>query len=544
MENMSNTTSNDTYGQSNDQYNNQSVKNIIAKVIGVENSAAWEVVSSDPDHNLYMVHHKPEANLSEYGQIRGLVIDIKAETIICKSYGYTPTIVTDKITIQAGDGNVHLIDELGLEHALNPARMLLKIGFEGTLINVFKHDGVVYRSTRKRLDANRSRWGSSKTFMEMYETLGGPGDELFNSNSDYSPYCHTFIIVHPDVLVVTKDNVGDGYLVYLGPKQMWSTDYETCPYKQTRQDGKLYEGVSQEDFDNDPRPNAGWIDDTLHVPQTFASIENLGKTVLAPPDLSFDQANKHLKFGFYNSFEGFEKLDKRMLPGEFVVIHNLDENGATTGLIRVESPAYNWRAGMRDNNPNLRHRFFQLVNGSYLRYDTAEGRDRYNSLYPTFTPYEALSIKKQISTDGPYVVWPQDVSGSEPDLNDRDARMYNIWLAFLNAVPLHQQYDVITYLDYLYSKRGELISWLRTLENRGHIDPTVFSGRVVNIIETSRRFAQQKVTSGQDRGKDGRKLSVKDITKDNVRNLVMKEEGSSLYRLIREMDQYKQEQTK
>ena len=496
-----------------------------------------------------MVHHKPEANLAEYGKIRGIVIDIKAETVICRSYGYTPTIISDRITVQAGDGNVHLIDELGLEHTLNPARVHFKIGFEGTMINVFKHDNIVYRSTRKRLDPTKSRWGNSKTFMDMYWSLGGPSDDtLFDPASAYSPYCHTFIIVHPDVLVVSKDNIGDGYLVYLGPKQMWSVEYNECPYKQTQQNGSLFEGITQAEFDADPRVNAGWIDSTLHVPQTVSNMSDnvsytQGHAIFSPHNLSFDEANKHLLFGFYNPFEGYDKLDRRTLPGEFVIVHNLDEFGATIGMLRVESNAYSWRSGMRDNNPNLRHRFFQLVNGSYIRYDTADGKARYDKLYPTFTPYDEASIKKQIVEDGPYVVWPQDPNYDDPEnLMSKESRMYNIWLAFLNAVPLHQQRDVSTYLNYLYNKRGELISWLRSLENRGHLDPTELSRRVIDLIEAARRFAQQKVKDGQDKDRTGKKISLKDITKANTRNLVMKEEGGSLYRLVKNMDQYKREQ--
>lgn len=518
---------------------NDDNRKTISKVLNIENNAAWQIVSSDPEHNLVMVHHKPEANLDEFGQIRGIAIDTEAEAVVCRSFGYTPVIESDRITIQE-DGNVHLTDEMEVNHTVNPARAIFKIGFEGTIINVFKHDGVVYRSTRKRLDASRSRWGSSKTFMDMYWSLGGPSDDvLFNPTSEFSPYCHTFIIVHPDVLVVSKDNIGDGYLVYLGPKQMWSTDLDTCPYKQTQEDGSLFDGVTQEDFDADTRPRAGWIDDTLHLPQTVSDMtdDNPNHAIFSPPNLSFDETNKHLLFGFYNSFEGYEKLDNRTLPGEFVIIHNLDENGAITGMLRVESPSYRWRSGMRDNNPNILHRFFQLVNGSYLR---GNQLDRYNKLYPTFTPYDDDSIKKQVNEDGAYVVWPQDSEYNDPEnLMDKESRMYNIWIAFLNSVPLHQQKEVVTFLDYLYQKRGELIGWLRSVESRGQLDTTVFSSRTINLIESARRFSQQKVKSGQDKGRDGRKLSLKDLTRDNIRNLVMKEEGSSLYRLIRKMDIYK-----
>lgn len=530
--------------------NNQNIsqpdntKSIIAKVLGIENSAAWEIVSSEPEHNLYMVHHKPEANLREYGEVRGVVVDTKAETIVSRSYGYTPTIVTNQLTVQEGSGNLHLVDELGSEHVLDPARLRLKTGFEGTVINIFKHDGIVYRATRKRLDSTRSRWGASRTFMDMYWALGGPSDEvLFDPNSKYSPYSHSFIIVHPEVLIVSKDNVGDGYLVYLGPKQMWSPDYDECPYKQTQKDGSLFPNITQEMFSADPRVDAGWIDDTVHVPETVTNMnDNVSRTqghaIFSPHNLSFAEANKHLLFGFYNPFEGYDKLDQRMLPGEFVIIHQLDETGATQKMLRVQSVSYNWRMAMRDNNPNLKHRFFQLVNGSYIKYDTAEGKKRYDSLYPNFTAYDQQSIKNQINTDGPYVVWPQ----SDPEaLGNKESLMYNIWLAFLNSVPLANQKSVVNYIDYLYNKRGELITWLRGLEGRGHLDPTVFSRRVIDIVETTRKFAQERVKNGNDVVR-GKKLSVKDITKENIRNFIMKEEGGSLYRLIKEMDNYKKEE--
>ena len=533
---MSNTLSHD------DHQNEHNLRADISRILGIENSAAWEIVSSDPDHNLYMVHHKLEANLSDYGQIRGIVVDTRAGCIVCRSYGYSPTVVSNQLTLRSDDGNIHLTDELGQEHVLNPARSLFKIGFEGTMINVFKHDGIVYRSTRKRLDASKSRWGTSQTFLDMYWQLGGPSDEeLFDIYSSYSPYCHTFIIVHPEVLVVSKDNVGDGYLVYLGPKQMWSTDYHTCPYKQLTGKGDYFDGVTEEQFNQDLRINAGWIDDTLHLPTTIPNLsDNVSYdqgVIFSSKNISFEEANKHLLFGFYNEFPGYEALDKRMLPGEFVIVQKLDENGALSGMLRVESIAYNWRAGMRDNNPNLLHRFFQLVNGSYLRADNTGDRERYQRLYPSFTPYGAASIKKQLEEEGPYVVWPQAADSVE--LQTKEELMYNIWLAFLNTVPLHSQKEVSTYLDYLYAKRGELIRWLRGLETQGHIDPSLFSPRVLNILEVTRGSAQRMAKEGRDRDATGKRLSLKAITNNNIKNLIMKEEGSSLYRLVREMDQYK-----
>src|SRR3989304_6739213 len=115
---MNNTT---TINTMNNQHYDQ-VKSDIANILAIENSGAWEIISSDPDHNLYMVHHKPEADLVKYGDIRGIVVDVKSRSIVCKSYGYTPTIVSNTIenTMVDTNGTVHQF--------INPE---FKKGYEG-----------------------------------------------------------------------------------------------------------------------------------------------------------------------------------------------------------------------------------------------------------------------------------------------------------------------------------------------------------------------------------------------------------------------------
>lgn len=521
------------------------VKRTIAGILGVENSAAWDIVDSNPEDNLYMVHHKPEADTTQYGQIRGITVDTQAGAIVSRSFGYTPRVVTDQLTIQP-DNNMHLVDDLGYEHVVDPNRVSIKMGFEGTIINVFKHNGHVYRSTRKKLDPSNSRWGSSETFADMYWSLDGPTDEeLFDNNSDYSPYCHIFIMVHPDVQVVSKDNIGSGFLVYLGPKQMWSLDYYECPYKQLQIDGSTFEGITEEEFAQDPRPYAGWIDDTLYVPADIqdmysAETRNVDKTIYSAPSLSMMDANRHLIFGFYNQFPGSELLDRRLLPGEFVVLYLTDETGQTTGMIRVESQAYAWRSDMRDNDPNLRHRFYQLLNGSYIRYDTHEGKRRFESLYPSMTPYDKDSIQARIAEYGPFTVWPQMPDFDDSVLYNKQGRLNNIWMAFLSAVPLHKQLEVSGYLDELINRRNELVGWLQMLEGQ-KLDKAEFSRRVLNILSAAKSFAIRQANSGF-RDRRGRKLSVKELTSNNIQNLISKEEGSSLYRLVKEMIRWKKEQ--
>ena len=170
----------------------------VAPQLGLNPSDPFDIVSEN--EQLTMVHYRSDADPETYGNLRGVVVDKTTGLMVASSYPHTPAIVSPYLSLS--DGNI----SFG-EWSFPETELRFKIGSEGTLIHVYKHAGQVYRSTRKRLDPAKSRWGNSKTFGEMYWALGGPTDsQLFDSEKDYSPYCHSFIMVHPDVLVVSKED--------------------------------------------------------------------------------------------------------------------------------------------------------------------------------------------------------------------------------------------------------------------------------------------------------------------------------------------------
>jgi len=495
----------------------ENIREIVAEVLNLKVDKNWEIVSEDSDSSLYMVHYTNDADLDYFGNLRGVVVDIQNKNIVSHSYPNTPKCIRSSLSLDE-NGILNLKDDLGREYNLNVNNLIFKIGFEGTLMHVFKHNGKVYHCTRKRLDVTRSRWGNSIPFGQMYEELNGPSDEtLFSSEKKYSPYCHTFIMVHPDVLVATKDSAGKGYLVYLGPKQMYATDPENCPYP-------------VEDLDED-----------LHVPNTTTDPYDLDNLVYAPENLSLEEANKQLLFGFYDAFEGYEYLDPRLLPGEFIIIEHIDERGNNL-MLRVESPSYAWRSSMRNNNPNLNHRFYELIDSSYLK-NSPDDKIRYESLFPILTSYGLDSLKKTIETN-PIVVWPQHTDQEMDFPKSKVDKLYNIWMTFLVSVPLHRQQDVLKYYEQLQNKRTELIAWLWDL-SRTRSDPTKYSKRTADILIKTRKFAQDRVKKRQNIDlRTGKIKNINTLTKENIRNFIYKELGPSLYRLIKEMERCKKEAQK
>ncbi len=482
-------------------YDDMIKKQTYGKLLNLDPMGAWDIVSESED--LAMIHHNLEADMSVYGTVRGVVLDTKAGNVVSYSFPHANKFVTPALTVV--DGRIILDSNTSCD--VN--RLKIKIGFEGPLIQIFKHGGKVYHSTRKRLESGKSRWGNSKTFEEIYKELDGPVDDvLFNKDKKYSPYVHTFIMNHPDVLICTKDNVGKGNLIYLGPKQMYSAESSPYPLEE--------------------------VDTELHVPSTVSSYDTNSedKKIYSPETLSLEEANKHLLFGFYEGFEGYQFLDPRLLPGEFLILEDTEFDM----MYRVESPAYYWRSTMRNNNPNFLHRMFELLDYAYLKNNSNDDQI-YNNMFPVLTFYDSASLRKTIS-NAPIIVWPQntEVIGNVPV--NKDDKLYNIWQCFLASVPVCRQATVVGFHDYLVTKRGEVVTWLIGLSKQmNSLDLSKFSKRVQDILIKTRSFAADKVRRGENFDKKSKVAKTLDsLICENIRNFISKEIGSSLYRIIREMD--------
>jgi len=98
-------------------------------------------------------------------------------------------------------------------------------------------------------------------------------------------------------------------------------------------------------------------------------------------------------------------------------------------------------------------------------------------------------------------------------------------LALLMAVPIHRQLEVLGFLDLYHLEKNGVIGWIINIENTG-MSTIDIPNRVRQIISVSHRGATQRTDQGD-------KKTYQEIVKDNIINFIMKEEGSSLYRLVR-----------
>lgn len=100
---------------------------------------------------------------------RGVVF--KGEELIMAGYPYTAEYSTDKVE--------ELVDKYGSDfssyHVFN--------SHEGCLLRVFNYGDKWYTTTHKKLDANKSRWSSKRSFGQLLEEAI---DNLYKSNSKFA----------------------------------------------------------------------------------------------------------------------------------------------------------------------------------------------------------------------------------------------------------------------------------------------------------------------------------------------------------------------
>jgi hypothetical protein len=496
----------------------EDIKSKIAKILEVPNDRNWKIQDSIEEEHLYLVHYTEIADMKIYGHLNGIIVDTKNETIVCKGRGYIPTVINNNLVLNENKELI-LRDENKELHLIT--NFTIQRGFESTGIYKFKHNGKVYTSTGKSIDASKSHWGKSKTFTQIYNELNGPVDDhLFNHAVQYSPDVHEFLLVHPDILNVTKLPVQSGFLIYLGFKPVWHPQ------------SILYHGY-------DPHVH----EDVLPVIGTTKIPLNVTEPVIyTPVDITLEEANHHLQYGFWKA-QDLSKIDERLYPGEFILIYSYDEDGILKETIKVQSESYKWRLDTRNQDANLKHRFFELVSTSYKWHKNAEMNDIYNEFINTFPIMSVIEISKleEMLKDGPIVIYPQTenyTTGKYINMcNKIELRFYNIFLCFLMCVPLYQQKYVLFLYNEFFKERGDLIHWIKEVARKNAKNKIELTDdkykRLNNIIYEAQKQANYNVHNPHSIHSEGR--SFYDMFSKNVFSFITKERGDSLYKLVKLM---------
>jgi hypothetical protein len=496
---------------------NSEIRNKVAKVLSIDEDPSWTIEVSE---NLCLVSSKKEV-MPRYPDLRGCVVDLNASQVVVPCYGRITSVITPMVHFNQGKMTVEDMD--GNVRELNQNDIRFSYGFEGPVLRLYKNGGKIYLSTNRRLDCSKSRWGTKKTFLEMFKELGGDKiiESAFDPNKSFSSHLLTFIVVHPDMLLCTKQNVGQGYLVFLGSQRCFST--ENCPYPSEEVDWTTY-GSSK-------------YDGPFHTTCTFEdAIRN--KIPYCPPYLSVDEVNRHLLVGYGTKHSN----DIRTGSGEFVIAYLKQDTCFTNEqLFRFVSPSYDHRSKMRNEDPNLLHQFYCLSSEANL------SDSEFEMKYPWLEYEETKKTeaeegrilywnkrKRPIGTDKyPWLGLEHDKS-KKTESPDWQKKFRNLWKHFVLSVPLHRQAEVFGYYKQFFLNRDTLAEWLCSFFGREQKDmdaDELLSLRAKKLMQLALDYERKH------NPKADLTLNRKNLER-NMKYLLSNERGTSLYMLWKNRKQY------
>lgn len=468
--------------------------------------AGWSVV--DVRGDLLITHHNSDESKISCGDLRGVVLH-KERGVVARSFGYTPIAVQSSVT--EVDGVITVKDQAGMTHVFPSEGREVHSVLDGMMLRFCWIDGELVPFSHRRLDIKKSRWGSSKPFIAMYNEAGGPSaEEMFDVTVPNSSTVYFFMVVDPALLVGTRQRVTVPYIVYLG---------------------------NQENDLNGP--------DVAPGRPTFKTIEKISglvtkSVVVAPKSMTVEEANNHLAFGYYRPHAA---VDPRLLTGEGVIIYR-KENGQIKDAVRVHSPAYEWRAGLGGNNPNKPNQFYCLINKANPEITTDAAWALYQKNFIMFPEYEPSALVEMYERDGMILTLPVQEANRE-DYTDRQVRIHNMWINYVVSLPPNHQKEGLEIFGKFLADRASVTEWIQEIERHNRdINSTQYPDRVKGIVSISRKLARDRMMAGDNFGNKGQSLPLPTVIKIVVKNLVNKESGTSLYSLVREWRKSTKEETK
>jgi hypothetical protein len=259
---------------------------------------------------------------------RGLKFDIVRRKIVCPSFGHTRQIQADSI------------EEASAQISINAPGFDIHSGFinvtaaeDGVVLMVTRYLGEDLICTHRRVDTRGSytEWG--RDFQTLYKEFGGPSHDYLFEEMKTSNLVYYFILSHKSVVQASKKPVGDGYLTYLGYKQIRETTQEVKQFTV-----KTYDQINLDDGTVKiitPGP-----EEVNRVYETVEIIEGSSTRDLSPEAKNI-LLNNFLTGSYFpqNSVTG---RSLSFCPGGSLIIIKKMHDGSINPVFRVSSSSYRY----------------------------------------------------------------------------------------------------------------------------------------------------------------------------------------------------------
>jgi hypothetical protein len=488
---------------------------------------------------------------------RGTIVDLETKTKVCSSFGYTPTAQLSGFD-DPEDGLLRITDSDDVEHIIDITTATFQPLFEGTILRVWKERGVVHFSTHRRIDATNSNWGVSEKFVDLYFDYNGPeGNVLFDEEKEYAAHVHMFLIVDAALVMATKmpiklDSRGNGgFLVYLGAIQQYTKEdsvFDAEKVQWESQAGKWF--ANPENFVT-AKPELGKNPVVLNE-------EAFSTKVQIPATFNWEMTKQVLVKGYYPEFSS-EEVPIHMLPGEAVLCtYRPTLEDGTLGpkqMLKLHSVSYQHRIDIVGNEPNMEFHAHRLLTESYFpRRDT--DIDYYINRFPPLAVLTDAQMKEAVeSTKKAPILFPlptwkvptEDELISRRSRDSRENRLRNALISYAFCLPPSLQSAGFDLYRRLVAARNSSISFIcrnviPIMSEKINASVPKYEDqwkRIRVIIIQAKKYAGERLARGEFvKGIKIPSVAAEHMTRDNIRNLLLKEDGLSLYRIARAIDNH------
>ncbi len=483
----------------------------LASIVNVDKSL-FTVADAMEEKGLYLLHFDGEDIRStkkgdNVRELRGTIVDINANAVCCASFGYIPTAVIDEKNVKSifkenesfidRDNNEYNFEtfEEGYHSILENSDFTYDVFplYEGTMIRVWKHNGELMISTHKKIDCVNSHWGSSKMFKELFLE--------YTKNVDFNEYTndhtvHYFVLMNEDLLVCSKFPMTNrsGLVVYVGTRDKLNMDIK----------------------------KAGWMlmEKMKLAPLTNEEIHT-GSGTFYGPDLitKYSEVTKLLTKGFYDH-PAFEQSNPLCLGEGVVVTYN--ENGRRRNL-RIVSAAYKKRSELVDNDPNILHRCYVLLNKALY---PKVGEDTYVSQFPPIPIINSELSTVPITTAYEGTTYTEEELTNKSDIESHNRRFKNTIMWYLLALALPHQKAALRCMEYVIEERKKIIDILITNYKRfknGDFEGLTFKKDMATMKHIQHRLTEAEKFAKENNGN----------VKKNIRMGVLRDTGEWVFKMAR-----------
>ena len=515
----------------------------VIKAINPTNDVEWRIVDVSADQRLVNVHYVETYSKDEDGKNevlyipgdpekvpRGMVVDLEKSLLVAKGFPKEHRYVTKGLKPDENN-QLYIEDHAQIKHHfdLNDTQNVkITPAFDGFVLRVFKHNGVVYHSTYKSLHASRSHKETDDSFLELYRKYGGPSDNFLFDEEAFSPYVYVFLVVAPSMVIATSQYLKTGYVVWLGTHKMYS-DETFGSQSNFKVDFAAFEttlGRFNFKRDDTPKtvesiPNGGTFllndksDESIYLRSDPITREVAGAPfVYIPPRINIKQANALLKYGYslkppsensmdntidFNETDAWAKYDLKAIPSEQVYILVMDGD-KIIGLIHVESIAYSYRKITRGPNYNLGYGFVDFLSTAR---ELADKKDfeKLNNVISFPRIFSEEGFVKRISKGPQYHIPIFELDPEiiiNPKTGEREERLKHyvfgpsvemiedeVYKAYVFAMPPNKQKEALSVLKNFKIDRNTIVQYLSgTLNDESILELTNNKGRTFDKFKS------------------------------------------------------------